>query len=31
MIGGYVQDNGGNIMAFDANTGLNIWKIDTGS
>ena len=28
---GYVQDNGGNIMAFDTNTGLNIWKIDTGS
>jgi plastocyanin len=27
---GYVQDNGGNIVAFDANTGHTLWKIHQG-
>ena len=27
---GYVQDNGGNIVAFDANTGHILWKIHQG-
>ena len=27
---GYVQDNGGNLLAFDANSGLLIWKIHPG-
>lgn len=28
---GYVQDNGGNIIAFDANTGHILWKIRAGT
>jgi plastocyanin len=27
---GYVQDNGGNIVAFDSNTGHTLWKIHQG-
>jgi alcohol dehydrogenase (cytochrome c) len=27
---GYVQDNGGNIVAFDANTGHTLWEIHQG-
>ena len=27
---GYVYDNGGNLLAVDLNTGLNLWKVDTG-
>ncbi|HYA82496.1 MAG TPA: hypothetical protein VEH06_03470, partial [Candidatus Bathyarchaeia archaeon] len=27
---GYVQDNGGNIVGFDANTGHTLWKIHQG-
>jgi alcohol dehydrogenase (cytochrome c) len=27
---GYVQDNGGNIVAFDANTGHTLWKMHQG-
>jgi glucose dehydrogenase len=28
---GYLQDNAMRVMAFDVNTGLNIWKYDPGS
>ena len=28
---GFVQDNGGNIIRFDANTGLILWKIHPGT
>ena len=27
---GYVQDNKARVIAFDVNTGLNLWKIETG-
>lgn len=28
---GYVQDNKARVIAFDLNTGLNIWKVETGA
>lgn len=27
---GYVQDNKARVIAFDVNTGLNLWKVETG-
>jgi glucose dehydrogenase len=27
----YVLDNGGRVLALDANTGLNLWKVEVGS
>ena len=28
---GYVQDNKARVIAFDLNTGLNVWKVETGA